>query len=218
MTSVNLDQSAADSGNWNLLGSFPFDGSTSEHVTLTSRSAGYETGSAVADALRFTFKEDNNSGFWEPERGPFSVRFDQNEVASDTDLIFDNLADSFSTIGNWSESNALDEHAGGSMFSMSHNAMATWDFGPIETGTYQLFVWNSASLSAGRSILRNSTTRYTIMSSTGLSAITLDQNTHSGMWRSVGEYQFEGDGTEGIAVFAGNTSTVADAIRLIRLE
>lgn len=56
------------------------------------------------------------------------------------------------------------------------------------------------------------------MSSTGLSVITLDQNTQSGMWRSIGEYPFNGDGTEGVAVFAGNTSTVADAIRLIRLE
>jgi hypothetical protein len=218
MTSVNLDQSAADSGNWNLLGSFPFDGTTSEHVTLTSRSAGYETGSAVADALRFTFKESNSNGFWEAGRGSFSARFDQNEVAPDTDLIFDNLSESFSTIGNWSESNALDEHDGSSMFSMTTNAMALWDFGPIEAGTYQLFVWNSASLSSGRSILRNSMARYTIMSAAGLSVITLDQNAQSGMWRSVGEYQFKGDGTEGVAVFAGNTSTVADAIRLIRLE
>lgn len=56
------------------------------------------------------------------------------------------------------------------------------------------------------------------MSSAGLSVITLDQNIQSGSWRSVGEYQFEGDGTEGAAVFAGNTSTVADAIRLIKLN
>ena len=218
MTSVNFDQSAADSGTWNLLGSFPFNGTPSEHVTLTSRSAGYESGSAVADALRFTFKEDSSNGFWETGRGPFSTRFNQNDVDTDTDLIFDNRADSFSTLGNWSESSALDEHDGSSMFSMTHNAMAMWDFGPIDSGTYQLFVWNSASLSAGRSIRRNPRTRYTIMSSTGLSVITLDQNTQSGMWRSIGEYPFNGDGTEGVAVFAGNTSTVADAIRLIRLE
>jgi hypothetical protein len=217
-TSVNFDQSAADSNTWNLLGTFAFDGTTSEQVSLTSRSASYETGSAVADAVRFSFKESSSKGFWEVGRGPFPIRTNQDEVTEKTDLVFDNLAAGFSTIGNWSESSALDEHEGSSMFSMSSNDMAMWDFGTIEPGIYQLFVWNSASLSAGRSIRRNSTTRYTIMSSAGLSVITLDQNIQSGSWRSVGEYQFEGDGTEGAAVFAGNTSTVADAIRLIKLN
>ena len=217
-SSVSLDQNTAESGSWNLLGLFPFDGITSEHVTLISRSAGFETGSAVADAIRFTFKESSTNGFWEAGRGSFSVRFDPSEEASNADLIYDNLSQSFSTLGNWSESNALDEHNGSSMFSMVTNAMAMWDFGTIESGTYQLFVWNSASLSAERSILRNSKARYTIISSTGPSVITLDQNDQNGTWRSVGEYQFTGDGTEGIAVLAGNTSTVADAIRLIRVK
>jgi hypothetical protein len=48
--------------------------------------------------------------------------------------------------------------------------------------------------------------------------IALNQNVNSGEWVSIGEFEFKGDGTEEISVTAGGSSTVADAVRLLKVE
>jgi hypothetical protein len=134
------------------------------------------------------------------------------------DIVYDNAESSFSTVGTWSESGALDEFNGSSVFSMSANSVAMWSFGTIEAGRYQLFVWNSGALSSGRSIVRNNAVRYVIASADGPSLITIDQNLRTGDWLAIGDVNLNGDGTEGISVFAGEASTSADAVRLVKIN
>lgn len=196
VSTVNVDQNSLDSGNWTLIGTFPFTASGNEGVTLVSKSAGYGTGSAVADAVWFSLQDEGNG----------------------SDMVFDNADSSFSTVGNWSESGALDEYNGSSVFSMTSNSVAMWSFGTIEAGRYQLFVWNSGALSGGRSIARNNAARYVIASADGPSLITINQNLRTGDWLPIGEVRLKGDGTEGISVFAGGASTSADAVRLVKLN
>jgi hypothetical protein len=196
VSSVNFDQNALESGNWTLIGTFPFSGSGNENVTLISNSAGYGTGSAVADAVWFSLQDQGNG----------------------SDIVYDNTDSSFSTVGNWFESGALDEFNGSSVFSMTGNSVAMWSFGAINAGRYQLFVWNSGALSGGRSIVRNNAARYVIASAEGPSLITINQNLRTGDWLAIGEVNLSGDGTEGISVFAGGASTSADAVRLVKLN
>jgi YD repeat-containing protein len=196
ISSVNIDQNTLESGNWTLIGTFPFSATGDENVTLISNSAGYGTGSAVADAVWFSLQDQANG----------------------LDIVYDNADSSFSTVGNWSESGALDEFNGSSVFSMSANSVAMWSFGTIEAGRYQLFVWNSGALTNGRSIVRNNAARYVIASADGPSLITIDQNLRTGDWLAIGDVNLTGDGTEGISVFAGGASTSADAVRLVKLN
>ena len=196
ISSVNVDQNTLESGNWTLIGTFPFSATGDENVTLISNSAGYGTGSAVADAVWFSLQDQANG----------------------LDIVYDNAESSFSTVGTWSESGALDEFNGSSVFSMSANSVAMWSFGTIEAGRYQLFVWNSGALSSGRSIVRNNAVRYVIASADGPSLITIDQNLRTGDWIAIGDVNLNGDGTEGISVFAGEASTSADAVRLVKIN
>jgi len=46
--------------------------------------------------------------------------------------------------------------------------------------------------------------------------LTLDQNERVGEWLSLGEFEFNGDGSEGVSVFSGGNSTVADAVRFVK--
>jgi hypothetical protein len=196
ISSVNVDQNTLESGNWTLIGTFPFSATGDENVTLISNSAGYGTGSAVADAVWFSLQDQSNG----------------------LDIVYDNADSSFSTVGNWSESGALDEFNGSSVFGLNANSVAMWSFGTIEAGRYQLFVWNSGALSGGRAIVRNNAARYVIASADGPSLITIDQNLRTGDWLAIGEVNLNGDGTEGISVFAGGASTSADAVRLVKLN
>ncbi|MDA7867171.1 hypothetical protein N9B57_04460, partial [Verrucomicrobia bacterium] len=194
MSQVVLDQNASLSGTWAPLGSYFFNGEGGESVTLLASGAGFGTGSASADAARFLLQSESTV----------------------PDIVVDNLDSGFSVIGNWSESGALDEYNGSSVFSQNSNDRAMWAFPEGDAGTYQVFVWNSASLTGGRKIARNMAARYIIIGA-GISAVlTLDQNERVGEWRSLGEFEFNGDGTEGVTVFSGGNSTVADAVRFVK--
>jgi len=57
-----------------------------------------------------------------------------------------------------------------------------------------------------------------IASADGPSLITINQNLRTGDWLAIGEVNLNGDGTEGISVFAGGASTSADAVRLVKLN
>jgi len=193
---VTLNQNASTSGAWTRLGSFDFAGTLDERVTLLSTGAGYGSGSAVADAVWFAWQDESNA----------------------FDLVYDNLDAGFSTTGPWAESSAVDEFNGSSLFSMSPGALAMWEFGTIEPGRYQAFIWNSAALAGNNKIIRNSNARYVVLSGSGSSLVALNQNVNSGEWVSIGEFEFKGDGTEGVSVTAGGSSTVADAVRLLKIE
>ena len=193
---VTLNQNASTSGAWTLLGSYDFAGTSDERVTLLSTGAGQGSGSAVADAVWFARRDESNT----------------------SDLVYDNLDAGFSATGPWSESSAVDEFRGSSLFSMAPGALAMWEFGAIEPGRYQAFIWNSAALAGNNRIIRNSSARYVVLSGSGSFLVVINQNLNSGEWVSIGDFQFKGDGTEGISVTGGGLSTVADAVRLVKVE
>ena len=93
-----------------------------------------------------------------------------------------------------------------------------WDFGLFEPGRYQVFVWNSAALGEGRSIVRNYSAEYVIANAITTMVTRINQNVDAGGWVTIGEFDFKGDGTEGVSVIAGGVSTVADAVRLVRVD
>ena len=194
MSQVVLDQNAVLSGTWTPLGSYFFNGEGGENVTLLANGAGFGTGSASADAVRFLLQNESTV----------------------PDIIVDNLDPGFSVVGNWSESGALDEFNGSSVFSQNSNDRAMWSFPKGDAGSYQVLVWNSASLSGGRRITRNTAARYIIVGAGVSSVLTLDQNDQTGKWLSIGEFEFSGDGAEGVSVFSGGNSTVADAVRFVK--
>jgi hypothetical protein len=196
MSQVVLDQNAVLSGTWAPLGNYFFNGEGGESVTLLANGAGFGTGSASADAARFLLQSESTV----------------------PDIIVDNLDPGFSVVGNWSESSALDEYNGSSVFSQNSNDRAMWAFPEGDAGSYQVFVWNSASLSGGRKIARNMAARYIIIGAGISSILTLDQNERVGEWLSLGEFEFNGDGTEGVSVFSGGNSTVADAVRFVKTK
>ena len=194
MSQVTLDQNTALTGAWASLGSFFFNAEGGESVNLLASGAGFGKGSASADAVRFLLQSDSTI----------------------PDIVVDNLDPGFSVVGNWLESGALDEFNGSSVYSQNSRDRAMWAFPEGDAGTYQVFVWNSASLSGGRKIPRNTSARYIIVGAGSTSVLTLDQNKQIGEWVSLGEFQFNGDGTEGVSVFSGGISTVADAVRFVK--
>jgi hypothetical protein len=195
-TVVAVDQNGAESGNWTLLGTFAFDGGGVEKITLLAGSANYSTGSIGADAMRFS-----------PIASSQSV-----------DLIVDNLDAGFAVAGVWEESAALDEFNGSSVYSQDFNGIVKWNFPGTATGQYQVFVWNSARLAGGRVIPRNNAARYLIQSSGRSSLVILDQNADTGKWVSIGEFNFSGTGGESVSLVSLGTSTVADAVRFVKLD
>ncbi len=195
-TNVAVDQNAADSGGWTALGTFAFDASGGEKVTLLPGSAGYGTGSVGADAVRFS-----------PIVAGRSV-----------DLIVDNLDAGFAVSGNWSESAALDEFNGSSFSTLGSNQMAKWSFPGSEAGRYQVFVWSSAALGGGRAIRRTENARFVIQHGGQDSLVVVDQNDRPGQWVSIGEFSFSAVDGEGVSVISSGVSTAADAVRFVKIE
>ncbi|MDA7867280.1 hypothetical protein N9B57_05010, partial [Verrucomicrobia bacterium] len=196
LTTVILNQNSAKSGTWNPMGTYFFDASGGENVVLLATSASYETGSAGADAFRFVLR---NSG-------------------SAVDVIIDNLDPEFTVEGLWSESAAIDEFGGSSVYTLSTDGAAIWSLQNEAPGIYQVFIWNSGKLSGDRRIARNTNASYTIVHSGGSSVVAIDQNQQTGQWVPLGQFEFQGDGTEKISVKSGGNSTVADAVRLVKMQ
>ena len=196
-TSIRVvDQDAAPSGTWSLIGNFPFDGQAGESVTLLASSASFGQGSAAADAVRFLLRDD--------------------EAA--TDFIVDNMDEGFSAQGTWLESSAVDEFAGSSIFSRNSGDRARWQFPDTEAGRFQVFIWNSAALTGGRVINRSASVKLLIEHNGITSSILVDQNLRPGEWVSIGEFEFNGDGTENVSLIASGISTVADAVRFLKIQ
>ena len=94
----------------------------------------------------------------------------------------------------------------------------SWSLRNEGPGVYRVYIWNSGELSAGRRIARNTSARYTIVHSGGSSTVVLDQNQQTGQWVPLGEFEFQGDEAEKISVLSGGNSTVADAVRLVKMR
>ena len=193
-TRVVIDQNETDSANWVLLGTFDFEASGEESVKLLPGAAAYGSGSVGADAMRFS---------------PLQ------RVAT-IDFTIDNQSSQFTAIGSWRESGALDEYDSSSIYSTSLGDTATWSFAESTAGSFEVFVWYAAALPQGRRIQRNSSARYFIHHQGIKSLSVVDQNTRSGEWISLGKFDFDALGEEGVTLHASGQSTSADAVRFIR--
>ena len=194
ITRFVVDQNVTETGTWTVLGTLEFDGMGDESVTLLPGSAHFATGSVGADAIRFS---------------------PQDQLTT-IDSIVDNLDENFNTTGSWVESAALDEYNSSSVYSTNAEDRARWEFPKIIPGTYEVFVWYSAALPGGRAIRRNEQTRYFVESRGKKALVVIDQNEFSGEWVSLGEFEFDGNGNEGILLQSSGRSTSADAARFIR--
>jgi hypothetical protein len=103
-------------------------------------------------------------------------------------LVVDNADDSpaYSETGNWSQSAQDDFFRFDSRVSPgSPVGIASFTTEIPKTGRYDVYVWHTASGN------RNDAAPYTVSHANGDSTVALDQRTHGGQWRWIGNWIFE---------------------------
>jgi hypothetical protein len=195
-TSVVIVDQDQDSGQWVLLGRFPFSAGTEGYVAVVRDS---DNGVATsADAVRF-------------------VEIPQN---SPVEVIVDDLDEGFSVLGHWQQSGAVDGYEDGSVHTNSIGSSARWTPTLPVSGMYDVYAWWSAKAPWGGTYDRDSEADYVISHAGGISTVVVDQDLNSGQWVLLGRFAFFA-GTEGyVAVVrdsANGVATSADAVRFVEV-
>ena len=149
----------------------------------------------------------------------FSIRLLIAPDALAQTYIFDDLHEEFQTTGAWQENrdssqcHALTDQRTES--SLVETARATWILNLPESAAYSVSVWYSDGVNSV------SDARYIINHAGGADLINLNQQTHGGMWISLGSFSFDATPAAGSIVLSNQSSSegqtvVADAIRLVR--
>lgn len=92
-------------------------------------------------------------------------------------------------------------------------AAASWTPTLTDSGSYEVFVWNSNILKTG-----HSAARYSVLSDGGETEVVLDQRTAGQQWISLGVHDFTPGGEQGVAVTgdaSGSGVLRADAVKFV---
>ncbi len=134
-------------------------------------------------------------------------------------IIVDNNDAGFSTTGQWWNSGATDAYSGGSVCSSDETGSATWSFSLPQSGMYRVYAWYASATDSG-TLDRDSLADYVVTHANGTNRVLVDQDTGSGAWVTLGDYQFNA-GDNSVSLYHDSEDwhmTSADAVKIQPLQ
>jgi PKD repeat protein/lysophospholipase L1-like esterase len=132
---------------------------------------------------------------------------------STSDYIIDNGDPGTSYTGSWSVSggpNPWDPNDPNAVSLWSRDGTTyTWRFTPLDSGTYEVFMWWTEWSS------RSTTIPVSVQHGGGTESLVINQRTNGGQWNSLGTFTFAGGVSYSVTITSqpGPSSTCADAVR-----
>jgi hypothetical protein len=134
-----------------------------------------------------------------------------NVIVGGLDIIVDNSdgASRYVESGTWYNSAVAGFYGGGSRYTLTPAATASWLPDIPSLGIYQVYAWWPAYST------RSTNVSYEIHHSYGVDAVSVNQRTNGGQWNLLGVYQFDAGTSEYVRVICPSVDHAgADAIKL----
>jgi len=185
-------------GQWNLLGTYAFDASGTENVTLLSDNSDPEGRPTSADAIRW-------------------VRVTED---APVDIVVDNRDTAHVRLrgrARWSLSSSSDSHYGNDYLhdQAAGKGKKSIRFTPElpSAGEYDVYIWYPHS-----DVYYDDAVPVDVIHSGGIDTITIDESTPGGDWAYLGNYTFDAGAGGGVLVYTEGTDqyVVADATRWVK--
>jgi hypothetical protein len=132
-------------------------------------------------------------------------------IVGGLDIIVDNSdgASRYEESGTWYNSAVAGAYGGGSRYTLTPTATATWMPGIPSLGIYQVYAWWPAYST------RSTNVSYEVHHSYGVDTVTVNQRTNGAQWNLLGVYQFDAGTSEYVRVICPSVDQAgADAIKL----
>jgi hypothetical protein len=178
-------------GQWNLLGTFDFDGSLVRVRVLSDGVNGLWT---VADAAAWS----PASGAPPPPPPPPATG----------EIVIDDSTAGTAKNGNWTKSGAPNPFGTQSLYANRAGAWYSWTRAIAEPTDYEVFVWWTEWPSRERNV------PYEVAAAAGPVLVMRDQLTGGGRWQSLGVYSF-GSQVKVTVRCPGTKTVAADAVRFV---